>query len=161
MGFEIASGTHGGKSTCEGELCTMSRLVGQFLVGSRSDRPDQVHRPCRSFLSGVCKMVKLILVMPATNVVSEGSLSNMQGIKNYLDSAKRQHHQHRLMTLNVYPIPILTTRDTLVFPWKLRQQSCDVSLVARSRMNFVRELNTAVGSLASLLKAAFSQCCFR
>ena len=28
MGFEIASGTRGGKSTHEGEFCTMSRLVG-------------------------------------------------------------------------------------------------------------------------------------
>jgi len=46
--------------------------------------------PARTYYSEVVKEVQLILVMPATNAVSEGSFSTMRRIKSYLRSTMRQ-----------------------------------------------------------------------
>ena len=56
----------------------------------------------RSFFSEVCKVTELILVMPATNAVSERSFSTMRRIKGYLRSTMKQDRLNHLMTLNIY-----------------------------------------------------------
>jgi len=53
----------------------------------------------KSFYSEVCILTKLILVMHATNALSERSFSVMRQVKNYLRSQERLNH---VMVLNIY-----------------------------------------------------------
>ena len=52
-------------------------------------------------MSEVCTLVKLVLVCPATNAVSERSASGLRRIKNYLCSTMSQLLNH-LMILHVH-----------------------------------------------------------
>lgn len=56
----------------------------------------------RELLSQVCTLVKLILVMPATNAVSERSFSAMKRVKSYLRSTMTQQRLNHLMILHVH-----------------------------------------------------------
>ena len=53
-------------------------------------------------LSEVCKLINLILVMPATNAVSERSFSSLRRIKTYLRSTMHQNRLNHLMILHVH-----------------------------------------------------------
>ena len=55
----------------------------------------------RSFYSQVCILVRLILVMPATNAVSERSFSAMRRLKSYLRSTMTQSRLNHLMILHL------------------------------------------------------------
>ena len=55
----------------------------------------------RSFYSQVCILVRLILVMPATNAVSERSFSAMRRLKSYLRSTMTQSRSNHLMILHL------------------------------------------------------------
>ena len=56
----------------------------------------------RTFYKQVCQVVKLILVMPATNAASERSFSTTKRVKSYLRSTMGQARLNNLMTLNIY-----------------------------------------------------------
>ena len=53
------------------------------------------------FFSEVCRLAHLILVMPATNAVSEHSFSAMRRLKTYLRSSMRQSRLNHVMLLNI------------------------------------------------------------
>ena len=53
----------------------------------------------RSLYSQIVKVVNLLLVIPATNPISERSFSAMRRIKNYLRTTM---HQERLMIMNTH-----------------------------------------------------------
>ena len=55
----------------------------------------------RSFYSQVCILVRLILVMPVTNAVSERSFSAMRKLKSYLRSTMTQSRLNHLMILHL------------------------------------------------------------
>lgn len=55
----------------------------------------------KSFFSEVCRLARLILVMPATNAVSERSFSAMRRLKTYLRSTMRQSRLNYLLLLNI------------------------------------------------------------
>ncbi len=55
----------------------------------------------RSFFSEVCYLVRLILVMPATNAISERSFSAMRRLKTYLRSSMGQKRLNHLMLLHL------------------------------------------------------------
>ena len=55
----------------------------------------------QSFFSEVCRLARLILVMPATNAVSERSFSAMRRLKTYLRSTMRQNRLNHLLLLNI------------------------------------------------------------
>ena len=69
-----------------------------------------VHLHVRSFccsaekalLSEIITLMKLILVMPATNATSERSFSAMRRVKSYLRSTMQQEHLNHLMVLHVH-----------------------------------------------------------
>jgi len=65
---------------------------------------QELSLPARTYFSEVVKVVQLILVMPATNAVSERSFSTMRRIKIYLRSTMllRQDPLNHLMTLHIY-----------------------------------------------------------
>ena len=53
----------------------------------------------RSLLSEICTVYKLILVMPATNAVSERSFSGLRRVKDYCRSTMSQCRLNNLMVL--------------------------------------------------------------
>ena len=56
----------------------------------------------KSLFSEVCKVVKLILIMPASNATSERSFSALRRVKSYLRSTMCQQRLNNLMVLHVY-----------------------------------------------------------
>jgi len=90
------------------QLDVQQSLKGQF---SQSDECSikaciaflqELSLPTRTYFSGVVKVVQLILVMPATNAVSERSLSTMRRIKSYPRSTMRQDRLNHLITLHAH-----------------------------------------------------------
>ena len=55
----------------------------------------------RSFFSEVCSLIHLVLVMPATNTVSDRSLSAMRRLKTYLRRTMVQSCLNRIMLLSI------------------------------------------------------------
>ena len=55
----------------------------------------------KEFFSEVCTVARLILVMPATNAVSERSFSSMRRLKTYLRSTMCQCRLNHIMLLNI------------------------------------------------------------
>ena len=55
-----------------------------------------------SLYSEVIKLLKIILVMPATNAISERSFSQLRRIKTYLRSTMTQQQLNHCMILNAY-----------------------------------------------------------
>ena len=56
----------------------------------------------RTSMSQVCVLLTLILVMPATNAVSERSASSLRRIKTYLRSTMSQQRLNSLMILHTH-----------------------------------------------------------
>ena len=56
----------------------------------------------RAMLSEVVKLVRLLLVMPAMNAVSERSFSAMWRIKTYLRSTMLQERLNAAMTVHIH-----------------------------------------------------------
>ena len=56
----------------------------------------------KQLLSEVCTVMKLILVMPATNATSERTFSALRRIKSYLRSTMSQVRLNHLMVLHVH-----------------------------------------------------------
>ena len=56
----------------------------------------------KQLLSEVVKLVKLLLVMPATNAISERSFSAMHRIKTYLRSTMMQERLNSVMVLHIH-----------------------------------------------------------
>ena len=56
----------------------------------------------RTLLSEVMKVVKLVIVLPATNAVSERSCSALKRIKTYLRSTTSTNRLNHLMMLHVH-----------------------------------------------------------
>lgn len=57
------------------------------------------HRSC---ISEICKLLRLILVIPATNAVSERSASALRRVKSYLRSTMSQVRLNNLLILHVH-----------------------------------------------------------
>ena len=75
------------------EQATLPDIVEYF----RSLSP--AHRSC---MSEVCTLLKLVLVIPATNAVSERSASALRRVKSYLRSTMSQSRLNNLMVLHVH-----------------------------------------------------------
>ena len=56
----------------------------------------------KDLMSEVCLLLKLILVMPATNAVSERSFSALRRIKTFLRTTMAQCRLNNLMVLNIH-----------------------------------------------------------
>ena len=53
-------------------------------------------------MSAVCKLLSLVLVMPATNAVSEHSFSCLRYLKSYLRATMSQSRLNNVMVLHVH-----------------------------------------------------------
>ena len=76
-----------------GESCSLKDII-VFLHGLSDGQ--------RTFFQKVCQVAQLIIVMPATNAVSEHSFSVLHRIKGYLRSTMTQLRVNHLMILNIY-----------------------------------------------------------
>ena len=56
----------------------------------------------RAAFSGVLNVVKLLLVLPATNATSERSFSALRRVKTYLRSTKSQERLNNLLVIHVH-----------------------------------------------------------
>ena len=72
-------------------------MVSDILAFFRNCTPGQLE-----LMSQVSKLVKLLLVMPATNAGSERSFSAVRRIKTYLRSMMSQQCLNHLMLLHVH-----------------------------------------------------------
>ena len=75
------------------EKYQISDLIGMFKCKSES---------YQDLLSQVCTLVKLLLVMPATNAISKRSFSTLRRVKSYLRSTMNQERLTHLMTLHIH-----------------------------------------------------------
>ena len=53
-------------------------------------------------MPAVCKLLSLVLVMPATNAVSERSFSCLRRLKSYLRATMSQSRLNNVMVLHVH-----------------------------------------------------------
>ena len=53
-------------------------------------------------MSAVCKLLSLVLIMPATNAVSERSFSCLRRLKSYLRTTMSQSRLNNVMVLHVH-----------------------------------------------------------
>ena len=92
------------------ELTTQLKLLGTHF--SEQNSTSVTFQDClqylrslsdaqRSFYTEVCVLVRLILVMPATNAVSERSFSSMRRLKSYLRSTINQSRLNHVMILHL------------------------------------------------------------
>ena len=56
----------------------------------------------RNLISEVDKLLKLVLVMPSTNAISERSFSALRRVKNYLRSTMTQERLNHLLLLHAH-----------------------------------------------------------
>jgi len=56
----------------------------------------------QSGMSEVMTLIKLILIMPATNAISEKSASALRRVKTYLHTTMHQNHFNYLMILHIH-----------------------------------------------------------
>ena len=71
----------------------LSSLFSQLKALSSAQRP---------LLGEVCTVASLILVMPATNAISERSFSTLRKVKTYLCATMSQVRLNNVMTLHIH-----------------------------------------------------------
>lgn len=79
---------------CESSLPV---TLADIVTYAKSLTPSQ-----KELLSEVCTLLKLILVMPATNAVSERTFSALRRVKSYLRATMNQSRLNHLILLNVH-----------------------------------------------------------
>ena len=77
-------------------------LLDQLTLSDIQEHLKSLSPAFRSSMSEVCKLLKLFLVMPATNAVSERSASAVRRIKNYLRATMSQSRLNNLMILHIH-----------------------------------------------------------
>ena len=60
----------------------------------------------RCSMSEVCNILKILMVMPATNAVSERSASALRQVKTYLRTTMSQAHLNNLMLLHIHKVEL-------------------------------------------------------
>ena len=87
--YEELYGTHVSETSC----ITIFDIKKYFQSLSRAQK---------DLLDQVCRVMKLVLVMPATNASSERSFSALHRVKSYLRSTMSQQRLNNLMLLHVH-----------------------------------------------------------
>ena len=89
------------------QLRTLPAVIGQGK-GSVNTFYDirilvkQLKKPIRNLISEVVKMIKLVIVMPATNAVSERSFSAMRHLYTYLRTNMGSSRLNNAMVLHIH-----------------------------------------------------------
>ena len=92
-------------------FCLDFQAVHKQLCGNRATKPTifeirdyfkSLSHAQRQLLHQVCRVLQMILVMPATNATSERSFSALRRVKNYLRGTMGQQRLNNLMVLHVH-----------------------------------------------------------
>ena len=75
-------------------------IVKRSFQASWFDRWSWLH--FIALMSAVCKLLSFVLVMPATNAVSERSFSCLRHLKSYLRATMSQSRLNNVMVLHVH-----------------------------------------------------------
>ena len=86
----------------ETQLTILKKQSQENSLTSLSSIVDFLRANGSALFSEIATVVKLLLVMPATNALSERSFSALRRIKNYLRSTMTQKRLNNLMVLSVY-----------------------------------------------------------
>lgn len=81
---------------------SMGHDIERFSVKDLVKLLQDLDNPRRLALSEVIKLGKLLLVMPATNAISERSFSALKRVKTYLRSTTTNNRLNHLMVLHVH-----------------------------------------------------------
>jgi hypothetical protein len=76
-------------------ICIFLDQISKTLVALQSSESKYL-------LSEVRKLVRLILLLPATNAISERSFSTLRRVKTYLRSTMTEDRLNSLMKLHIY-----------------------------------------------------------
>ena len=76
--------------------------LGEVTIPAITQQLSQLSTAEQSAFSQVWILMKLLLVMPATNATSERSFSALRRVKNYLRSTMTQSRLNNLMILHVH-----------------------------------------------------------
>ena len=93
------------KSLLETQLPTVQISLcseGKLNISEAISKIKSLSRTRKNLLSEVTKVVKLLLVMPATNAISERSFSALKRVKTYLRATMTDNRLNNLMTLHVH-----------------------------------------------------------
>ena len=101
-------------------VCEENQLDTGCLLPDIIKLFQNLSKPQISLMSQVARLLKLIIVMPATNAVSERSFSAMRRLKTYLSTNMSMARLNHLMILHVH---------------KNRTDSIDMIQVANSFVN--------------------------
>lgn len=81
---------------------TFSKMGTEPTVSGVFEFFRGLSKPMRCMFSEVVKLVKLVLVMPATNATSERTFSALRRVKSYLRTTMTQARLNHLMMLHVH-----------------------------------------------------------
>lgn len=108
---------HCGSDATKSSLVTQLEILASALHGTESQASQKsrttfcsLSDPQRTNLSEVCTLLKIIMVSPATNAVSEQSASALRRVKAYLRSTMSQDRLNHLQLLHTHK----TRMDALV-----------------------------------------------
>ena len=79
-----------------------SESRGKYQLSDVIEMLKSKSEPQKDLLSEVCILLKLLLVMPATNAISEHSFSALRRVKSYLRSTMNQDRLTHLMVLHIH-----------------------------------------------------------
>ena len=83
-------------------ICKTNQLDTGCLLSDIINLFKTISKPQISLISQVARLLKLIIVMPATNAVSERSFSAMRRLKTYLRTKMSMDRLNNLMVLHVH-----------------------------------------------------------
>ena len=97
-----AYGLEGQLELLQQVLAVRKVSVGNMDVKDIIDFFQKHESPEKLLFPEVIKVVKILLVMPATNVISERSFSALKRVKTYLRSTTSDTRLNNIMTLHVH-----------------------------------------------------------
>ena len=92
-----------GEDICESHLSVrLEALASTFKYQEGTFLSDIIAHAQKAFLSEVGNILKLLLMMPATNATGERSFSTLRRVKSYLRSTISQQRLYHLMFMHVH-----------------------------------------------------------
>jgi len=85
------------------QLGMLPTLLKEVPIATMSDFIQWFMKPPDRFsLSEIRTLIRLVLVLPATNAISERALSTLRRVKSYMRSTMKESRLNACMTLHIY-----------------------------------------------------------
>ena len=80
----------------------MDYVIKRFNVKDFVSLFQGMNRSTKVLLSELVKLMKLLLIMPATNAISERSFSVLKRVKTYMRPTTTDNRLNHIMTLHIH-----------------------------------------------------------